>query len=73
LRVIGSMLIVSESTTVSRRVVCVSTTGDAPVTVTVSSSAPTRMSALIAITPAPDTCTSSRRTDVKPARLNVTT
>ena len=42
-----------ESTTSRLVLVWVSTTGVAPVTVTVSSTAPTRMSALIVVTPAP--------------------
>ena len=59
--------------TVSRRVVCVSTSGDAPETVIVSCSAPTRSSALIGMTPEPETVTSSRCTVVNPVSENFTT
>jgi hypothetical protein len=72
LRVIGSALIVAESMTVSRRVVCVSTSGDSPETVIVSCSVPTRISALIGMTPVPETVTSSRCTTVKPVSENFT-
>ena len=68
---IGSVLMVLEFTTTSRRVVCVSTSGDSPVTVTVSCSAPTRRSALIGMTPEPETVTLSRRTVVNPLSVNV--
>ena len=63
---------VSALTTVSRRVVWVSTSGDAPVTVIVSSSDPSCMSALIGITPEPETLTLSRLTLLNPASVNVT-
>ena len=64
---------VSELITVSRRVVCVSTSGDDPATTMVSASAPTRMSALIGMTPDPETVTSSRCTVVNPPSENFTT
>ena len=59
--------------TVSRRVVCVSISGDDPATTMVSASAPTRRSALIGMTPDPETVTSSRCTVVNPPRENFTT
>jgi hypothetical protein len=49
-----------------------STTGVSPVTVTVSETAPTRMSALIVVTPAPVMSTPARLMVAKPARVNVT-
>ena len=45
---------------------CTSTIGDAPVTVIVSATAPTFMSASILITPVPDTITPSRFTTENP-------
>ena len=66
------MLSVSLLSTTSRRTDCVSTIGDAPVTVSVSSSAPTRRSAFTVITPEPETSTPSRFTVLKPASVNVT-
>jgi hypothetical protein len=72
LRVIGSEAIVSASTTVSRRVVWVSTMGDSPDTVIVSCSDPTRRSALIGMTPDPETLTSSRLKVANPVSENDT-
>jgi len=65
------MTVYNDVMTVSRRVVCVSTSGDSPVTVMVSASAPTRISALIGTTPDPRTSTSSRLTTLKPLSVNV--
>ena len=59
--------------TTDRRVVCVSTSGDDPETMMVSASAPTRISALIGMTPDPVTITSSRCTVENPPRENFTT
>ncbi len=72
MRVIGSALMVSLLITVSRRVVCVSTSGDAPETVIVSCSDPSRSSALIGMTPEPETFTLSRFTVVNPVSEKVT-
>jgi hypothetical protein len=51
---------------------CTSTTGDAPETVTVSSSAPTRSSPLTGAVKLAGSSTPSRFTVEKPGRLNVT-
>src|SRR5262245_5526038 len=56
----------------ARRVLCTSTIGDSPVTVTVSATVPTCMSASILTTPVPDTMTSSRFKVENPASVNVT-
>ena len=48
-----------------------STTGDSPVTVIVSATDPTRMSAPIVMTPPPVSSTPSRTTVVKPVKLKV--
>ena len=70
-RVAGNVLTMFELSTVSRRVVCTSTTGVSPVTVTVSETAPTRRSALIVMTPDPVTSRPSRFTTLKPGSVNV--
>jgi hypothetical protein len=62
---------VSAFSTVSRRVVCVSTSGAAPVTVRVSSRAPTRSSTLMGSAPEPDTSRPSRRTTEKPLSVKL--
>ena len=54
------------------RVVCTSTVGDAPVTVIVSSSAPTRSSAFTVAVNAPVSSMPSRLTVLKPGSVNVT-
>ena len=51
---------------------CTSTIGDSPVTVTVSSTAPTRISGLIVAANEPASSMPSRRTVLKPVRVNVT-
>src|SRR5438874_8656158 len=56
----------------ARRVLCTSTTGDSPVTVTVSATVPIRISASILTTPVPDTMTSSRFNVANPVSVNVT-
>jgi hypothetical protein len=60
----------SWSSTVSRRTVWTSTTGDSPVTVTVSSIAPTRISIGIVSTADPERMMPSRLTLLKPASVN---
>jgi hypothetical protein len=54
------------------RALCTSTIGVSPVTVIVSSSAPTRRSPLTVATNVPDSSMPSRRTVLKPASENVT-
>ncbi len=56
----------------SRLVLTTSTIGDSPVTVTVSATAPTFISASILTTPVPDINTSSRLKVENPASVNVT-
>src|SRR5919197_1296071 len=63
---------VSLSSVTSRLVLCTSTTGDSPVTVTVSATVPTFISASILMTPVPDSTTSSRFKVANPASVNVT-
>src|SRR5713101_1068627 len=63
---------VSLSNVTSRRVLCTSTTGDTPVTTTVSATPPTFMSASILMTPVPDRITSSRFKVENPASVNIT-
>src|SRR5436190_14169756 len=58
--------------TVSRRVFCTSTTGDSPVTVTVSSRAPTFISIGIVIVAEPASSMPSRLTELNPGSVNVT-
>ena len=58
--------------TCRRTTFCVSTTGLAPVTVTVSSSVPTRSSTLIDATKSADSSTPSRLTVANPGSVNVT-
>ena len=55
-----------------RAAFCTSTTGVSPVTVIVSSSAPTFMSALICTVPEPASSMPSRLTVLKPVSENVT-
>ena len=69
---VGSDVMTSLATTDSRRAVCTSTIGDSPVTVIVSSSVPTRRSALTANVAEPASSTPSRLTVLKPASVNVT-
>src|SRR5207237_2146903 len=65
-RVAGSASIADELITVSRRVFCTSTTGDAPVTVTVSCTAPTlRSNGIVSVTE-PVTSMPSRRIVANP-------
>src|SRR5262245_47667677 len=72
-RVAGTSASTSLESTTSRFVlVCVSTTGVAPETVIVSSTAPTRRSALIVVTPAPVSTTPSRLTVENPDSVKVT-
>ena len=63
---------VSLSSVISRRVLVTSTTGVSPVTVTVSVTPPSFMSASILTTPVPDSTTSSRLKTENPASVNVT-
>ena len=58
--------------TVCRRMLCTSTIGDSPVTVTVSSSAPTFSSASTVAVNVPVSSMPSRRTVLKPVSVNVT-
>ena len=62
----------SPSMTVCWRAVWTSTTGDSPVTVMDSWSAPTRISAPIVMTPPPESSTPSRTTVAKPGSVKVT-
>ena len=70
-RVAGSVLMTSLLSTAWRRALCVSTTGVSPLTVIVSSTAPTFRSALIVMTPDPLTLIASRLTVLKPVSENV--
>jgi hypothetical protein len=63
---------ISLSITVCRRTLCTSTIGDSPVTVIVSSSAPTLSSASTVAVKAPGSSMPSRRTALKPVNVNVT-
>ena len=63
---------ISRSMTRSRLVFCTSTSGVSPVTVIVSSSAPTRRSASIFAVNDPDSTMPSRFTVLKPGRVNAT-
>ena len=56
----------------SRRVLCTSTTGVSPVTVTVSARAPTLRSALMVAVNDPVNSIPSRRNVLKPCKVNVT-
>ena len=70
---LGSVASSSSDRTVWRRVFCASTSGLAPVTVTVSSSAPTRISVLtVAVKPLVNSMP-SRLTLLNPVSVNVTT
>ena len=69
---VGIASIVSFVTTARRTTLCVSTTGDAPVTVTVSSICPTRMSAFTGAVKSAVSSMPSRLTVENPGRLNVT-
>ena len=62
----------SLSIVISRRALCTSTIGDAPVTVTVSCTAPTRISASTVAVNEPVSSMPSRRDVLKPASENVT-
>ena len=68
----GSTSIIWRVTTAWRRTCCTSTTGDSPVTVTVSSTAPTCSWALICTALSPISSTSSRITVLNPGKVNVT-
>ena len=70
-RATGSAWIMSVFITISRLVFCTSTTGDAPVTVTVSSMAPTRISIGIVAVCVPDSSTASRLTVANPGSVKV--
>src|SRR5205809_485798 len=63
---------VSLSSVTSRLVLTTSTTGDSPVTVTVSATPPTRSSASIVVTADPLRITPSRLRVMNPASVNVT-
>ena len=69
----GSVWIVSPWMTTSRRAFCTSTTGVAPLTVIVSATPPTRISAEIVSVDEPVSCRPSRFTVVKPGSVKVTT
>ena len=56
----------------ARRVLCTSTIGDSPMTVTVSATPPILISASILTTPVPETMTSSRFKVANPVSVNVT-
>ena len=58
--------------TVCWRAVWMSTTGDSPVTVIDSARLPTRISAPMVMTPAPDSSTPSRTTVAKPGSVKLT-
>jgi len=73
LRTLGRFRIVSLSSVTSRRVLWTSTTGVSPVTVIVSATPPTFMSASILTTPVPDNSTPSRFSVENPESVNVTT
>src|SRR6185503_12450946 len=68
----GSALMMSASSTCCRAVFCTSTIGDSPVTVIVSSTAPTRMSAFTSAVNDPVSSTPSRRTVLNPGSVMVT-
>ena len=71
-RALGIESISSRVMTCTFDVFCTSTTGDAPDTVTVSSSAPTFISALIGTVTLAGTITSARLNVLNPGRVNVT-
>src|SRR5215475_13091727 len=72
-RVAGTSASTEPGSTTSRLVlVWTSTTGVTPVTVTVSATEPTRMSALIVVTPAPVSSIASRLMVANPDSVNVT-
>ena len=62
----------SRSSTWARAAVVTSTTGEAPVTVMVSSSAPTRSSALMVAVNSAASCSPSRLKLLKPGKEKVT-
>jgi hypothetical protein len=64
--VAGIVRITSLLSTVSRRVLCTSTTGVSPVTVMVSARPPTRNSMSIVMAPEPVSASPSRTTFAKP-------
>ena len=72
LRPVGSASSASRSSTCTRAVLDTSTTGDAPVTVTVSSRTPTRISTLIVAVKSVGSSMPSRTNVLKPASVNVT-
>ena len=72
LLVVGIALMVSPLSVVWRRVLCTSTMGVSPLTVIVSSTAPTFMSALTVAVNDPVSSMPSRFTDEKPVSVNVT-
>ena len=63
---------ISLSSTICRRTLCTSTMGDSPVTVMVSVSSPTRMSALMVAVKVPSRAMPSRLTVLNPGNVNVT-
>ena len=71
-RPVGSASITSLLSTRCCCTPCTSTTGVAPVTVIVSSTPPTRMSALTVAVTAPASSMPSRLTVAKPGSVNVT-
>src|SRR5436190_18689512 len=71
-RAVGTVVSVSLLKMVCRRTLCTSTMGVAPLTVIVSSTAPTFMSALIVATNAPLSSMPSRLTVLKPVSVNAT-
>ncbi len=72
LRPVGSESSSCWLTTSRRWLVCTSTTGDSPVTVTLSATAPTFISTLIGAVKFDSSRTSARRTVVKPVNVKVT-
>ena len=68
----GTVSSTSRSITRCLVALCTSTSGASPVTVTVSSRAPTRISASIAAINEPVNSTPSRRNTLKPGRVKVT-
>src|SRR5678816_806950 len=71
-RDVGRDAITSPSTVVWRLTLCTSTIGDSPVTVIVSSSEPTRRSALTVLVNVPVSSIPSRLTVLSPVNVNVT-
>ena len=71
-RAAGSTSIIARVATNWRRTCCTSTSGDSPVTVTVSSSAPTAMSAFTWMVESPMMTTPSRTKVLNPGSVKVT-